>query len=311
MVARTDASVLIQGETGTGKELVARAVHDESLRKHGPYVKLNCSTLPSGLVESELFGHERGAFTGAVSRTDGRFQQAHGGTLFLDEICELPLELQPKLLRVLQEQECERLGSGRTTRVDVRVIAATNADLRQMVLEHRFRADLFYRLNVYSILIPPLRDRRDDIPVLTTLFIRMLAPRMNKEVREIAEEALERLKRHDWPGNVRELRNFIERAVIHSSGPRLEIPPEEFRAGSDAKAATTQTLADAERSHILSVLDQTNGVVSGRNGAALRLGLPRTTLMYRMQKLGIVQRKIVVGDKRTGRSKNLMRGASC
>jgi transcriptional regulator with GAF, ATPase, and Fis domain len=260
-------------------------------------------------VESELFGHERGAFTGAVSRTDGRFQQAHGGTLFLDEIGELPLELQPKLLRVLQEQECERLGSGRTTRVDVRVIAATNADLRQMVLEHRFRADLFYRLNVYSILIPPLRDRRDDIPVLTTLFIRMLAPRMNKEVREIAEEALERLKRHDWPGNVRELRNFIERAVIHSSGPRLEIPPEEFRAGSDAKAATTQTLADAERSHILSVLDQTNGVISGRNGAASRLGLPRTTLMYRMHKLGIVQKRMVVGDKQTVRSKNLMHRA--
>jgi formate hydrogenlyase transcriptional activator len=309
MVAPTDASVLLQGETGTGKELVARAVHDESLRKHGPYVKLNCSALPAGLAESELFGHERGAFTGAVSRTDGLFQQAHGGTLFLDEIGELPLELQPKLLRVLQEQEYERLGSGRTTRVDVRVIAATNADLRQMVLERRFRADLFYRLNVYSILIPPLRDRRDDIPLLATLFIRMLASRMNKEVREIAEEALELLKRHNWPGNVRELRNFIERAVIHSSGPRLEIPPEEFDAGSDAKAATTQTLAEAERCHILSVLDQTNGVVSGRNGAASRLGLPRTTLMYRMHKLGIAQRRIVVGDKQSVRSKDVMRGA--
>src|SRR5579859_1671294 len=188
-------------------------------------------------------------------------------------------------------------------------IAATNADLRQLVLEHRFRADLFYRLNVYSILIPPLRDRRDDIPVLATLFIRMLAPRMNKEVREIAEEALELLKRHNWPGNVRELRNFIERAVIHSSGPRLEIPPEEFRSGSDTKAATTQTLADAERSHILSVLDQTNGVISGRNGAASRLGLPRTTLMYRMQKLGIVQKRMVVGDKQIVRSKNLMHRA--
>jgi formate hydrogenlyase transcriptional activator len=310
MVAPTDASVLLQGETGTGKELVARAVHDESLRKHGPYVKLNCSALPAGLAESELFGHERGAFTGAVSRTDGLFQQAHGGTLFLDEIGELPLELQPKLLRVLQEQEYERLGSGRTTRVDVRVIAATNADLRQMVLERRFRADLFYRLNVYSILIPPLRDRRDDIPLLATLFIRMLASRMNKEVREIAEEALELLKRHNWPANVRELRNFIERAVIHSSGPRLEIPPEEFDAGSDAKAATTQTLAEAERCHILSVLDQTNGVVSGRNGAASRLGLPRTTLMYRMHKLGIVQKRIVVGDKQSVHSKNVMRGAS-
>jgi formate hydrogenlyase transcriptional activator len=310
MVAPTDASVLLQGETGTGKELVARAVHDESLRKHGPYVKLNCSALPAGLAESELFGHERGAFTGAVSRTDGLFQQAHGGTLFLDEIGELPLELQPKLLRVLQEQEYERLGSGRTTRVDVRVIAATNADLGQMVVERRFRADLFYRLNVYSILIPPLRDRRDDIPLLATLFIRMLASRMNKEVREIAEEALELLKRHNWPGNVRELRNFIERALIHSSGPRLEIPPEEFDAGSDSKAVTTQTLAEAERCHILSVLDQTNGVVSGRNGAASRLGLPRTTLMSRMHKLGIAQKRIVVDDKQNVRSKNVMRGAS-
>ena len=309
MVARTDASVLIQGETGTGKELVARAIHDKSLRKDGPYVKLNCSTLPASLVESELFGHERGAFTGAVTRTDGRFQQAHGGMLFLDEIGEFPLELQPKLLRVLQEQEYERLGCGRTNRVDVRVIAATSADLQQMVLERRFRADLFYRLNVYAIPIPPLRDRRDDIPLLARLFIHMLAPRMNKEVREIAEGALERLKRHDWPGNVRELRNFIERAVIQSSGPSLEIPPEEFRAGCSAGAATPKTLADAERHHILSVLAQTNGVVSGRNGAALRLGVPRTTLMYRMRKLGIVQKKIVLRDEKTVRSKDIIRGA--
>lgn len=311
MVAPTDASVLLQGETGTGKELVARALHDESHRKHGPYVKLNCSALPAGLAESELFGHERGAFTGAVSRTDGRFQQAHGGTLFLDEIGELPLELQPKLLRILQEHEYERLGSGRTVRVDVRVLAATNQDLYQMVLERRFRADLFYRLNVYSILIPPLRDRLDDIPLLTALFVHMLAPRMNKEVCEVAKETLERLKHYNWPGNVRELRNFIERAVIHSSGPRLEIPLEEFSAGLAATAATTQTLADAERNHILRVLNQTNGVVSGRNGAASRLGLPRTTLMSRMHKLGIVQKRIVVGDTQTVRSKNLTRGASC
>jgi formate hydrogenlyase transcriptional activator len=309
MVARTDASVLIQGETGTGKELIARAVHDESNRKHGPYVKLNCSALPAGLAESELFGHERGAFTGAVYRTDGRFQQAHGGTLFLDEIGDLPLELQPKLLRVLQEQEYERLGCGRTIRVDVRVIAATNADLHQMVLERRFRADLFYRLNVYSILVPPLRERRDDIPILAALFIRMLAQRMNKVGLEIAEEALEHLRRHNWPGNVRELRNLIERAVIQASGPLLEIPPDEFRMGSPQKAATIQTLADAERSHILSVLDQTNGVVSGRNGAASRLGVPRTTLMYRMRKLGIVKKKIVVLDDETSRFKDIIQRA--
>jgi formate hydrogenlyase transcriptional activator len=296
MVAPTNTAVLIQGETGTGKELVARAIHDESRRK-GQYVKVNCAAMPAGLLENELFGHERGAFTGAVSRTDGRFQQAHGGTLFLDEIGELPLELQPKLLRTLQEHEYERLGSGRTVRVDVRVIAATNADLQQMVLKHRFRADLFYRLNVFAIAIPPLRDRRDDIPVLIGHFIRTLAPRMNKEVCEIPEEALEYFKHHTWPGNVRELQNFVERALVLSSGRRLEIPTGEFRKG--ASFAMPQTLAEAERSHILGVLQQTNGVISGRNGAALRLGLPRTTLMSRMRKLGIVQRRTVVCDWQT------------
>ena len=317
MVATTDTLVLIQGETGTGKELVARAIHDESRRKLGQYVKVNCAAIPGGLLENELFGHERGAFTGAVSRTDGRFQQAHGGTLFLDEIGELPLELQAKLLRILQDREYERLGSGRSVRVDVRVIAATNADLQQMVLNHRFRADLFYRLNVFPIAIPPLRDRRDDLPLLVGQFIRTLAPRMNKEVCEITEEALEHLKQHTWPGNVRELQNFVERALILSSGRRLEIPIEELRTSASPamtqpfaeernhipgvlhQTKMRQTLAEAERNHILGVLHQTNGVISGRNGAALRLGLPRTTLMYRMQKLGIVQRKTIVAHCET------------
>jgi formate hydrogenlyase transcriptional activator len=308
MVAPTNTAVLIQGETGTGKELVARAIHDESRRKFGHYVKVNCAAMPAGLLENELFGHERGAFTGAVSRTDGRFQQAHGGTLFLDEIGELPLELQPKLLRVLQESEYERLGSGRTLRVDVRVVAATNANLQQMVWMGRFRADLFYRLNVFPLAIPPLRDRRDDIPLLIGHFIRTLAPRMNKEVHEIAEEALENLQQHSWPGNVRELRNFVERALILSTGRRLEIPVGELRTSASAaverhhtpgvfqETKIAETLADAERNHILGVLRQTNGVISGRNGAALRLGLPRTTLTSRMRKLGIVQRRTVAGD---------------
>jgi transcriptional regulator with GAF, ATPase, and Fis domain len=293
-VAPTNSAVLILGETGTGKELVARAVHDESPRKHGRYVKVNCAAIPAGLIENELFGHERGAFTGALTRTDGRFQQAHGGTLFLDEIGELPLELQPKLLRVLQERECERVGGVCTIRVDVRVIAATNADLEQMVLQRRFRADLFYRLNVFPILIPPLRDRLDDIPLITKHFIRTLSSQMNKEVSEIADGALKCLRCHTWPGNVRELQNVIERAVIRSSGPTVEISIEELRTASPQTGAKRRTLAEAERSHILDVLKETNGVVAGPNGAVSRLGLPRTTLASRMQKLGIVQRKTVL-----------------
>jgi formate hydrogenlyase transcriptional activator len=299
MVAPTNSAVLILGETGTGKELVARAVHDESPRKHGRYVKVNCAAMPAGLIENELFGHERGAFTGALTRTDGRFQQAHGGTLFLDEIGELPLELQPKLLRALQERECERVGGGCTIRVDVRVIAATNADLEQMVSQRRFRADLFYRLNVFPILIPPLRDRLDDIPLITKHFIRTLSSQMNKEVREIADEALKCLRRHTWPGNVRELQNVIERAVIRSPGPTVEISIEELRATSPQTSAMRRMLAETERVHILDVLKETNGVVSGPNGAASRLGLPRTTLASRMQKLGIVQRKTVLDIERS------------
>jgi formate hydrogenlyase transcriptional activator len=294
MVAPINSAVLILGETGTGKDLVARAVHDESPRKRGRYVKVNCGAIPAGLIENELFGHERGAFTGALTRTDGRFQQAHGGTLFLDEIGELPLELQPKLLRVLQDRECERVGGGCPLRIDVRIIAATNADLGEMVSQRRFRADLFYRLNVFPILIPPLRDRPDDVPLLARHFIRTLSSQMNKEAGEIADEALQCLSRHTWPGNVRELQNVIERAIIRSSGLRLDISTEELKPASPQISAKNRMLAQAERSCILDVLKETNGVVSGPKGAAFRLGLPRTTLMSRMQKLGIVQRKSVL-----------------
>ena len=299
MVARTDSAVLIHGETGTGKELAAKAIHEESFRKCGPYVKLNCAAIPSGLLESELFGHERGAFTGALTQTTGRFQHAHTGTLFLDEIGDLPLELQPKLLRVLQEQEFERLGSNRTIRVDVRIVAATNQNLYQMVRERRFRADLFYRLNVFPITLPPLRERPEDIPLLAQHFIRKYASRMNKEVGRISEGAMEFLLQHDWPGNIRELQNLVERAVIMSSGPNLEVPFGELKSmikGDIGKCDTPtpiRTLADAQRDHILEALRQSSGVVAGRNGAAVRLGLARTTLLYRMRKLGIAQERAV------------------
>ena len=292
MVAPTDSAVLIQGETGTGKELIARAVHDQSLRSRAPFVKVNCAALPAGLLESELFGHERGAFTGALAQTTGRFHLADRGTLFLDEIGDLPLELQPKLLRVLQEQEFERLGSSRTIRVDVRVVAATNQDLAQMVQDKRFRADLYYRLNVFPIAIPPLRERSEDIPLLVRHFVDKFARRMNKEVSHIPSEVMEVLQLHDWPGNVRELQNFLERALIMCSGPHLHLPPGELKqmVKSDTPAAI-RTLADAERHHILHVLQQAGWVVGGREGAAARLGVARTTLLYRMRKLGIAQRK--------------------
>src|ERR1700730_4403979 len=251
MVAPTDSAVLIQGETGTGKELVAKAIHQESFRKRGPYVKLNCAAMPGGLLESELFGHERGAFTGAVTQTAGRFQHAHTGTLFLDEIGDLPLELQPKLLRVLQEQEFERVGSNRTIRVDVRIVAATNQNLHQMVRERRFRPDLFYRLNVFPITLPPLRERLEDIPLLVQHFVRKFASRMNKEVGHISEGAMDLLPQHDWPGNIRELQNFIERAVIMCSGPNLEIPFEDLKRMMKGDTPTpTRTLAEAQRDYI-------------------------------------------------------------
>jgi formate hydrogenlyase transcriptional activator len=289
MVAPTDSAVLIQGETGTGKELIARAVHDQSSRRHEPFVTLNCAAIPSGLLESELFGHERGAYTGALNSAVGRFQLAHQGTLFLDEIGDMPLELQPKLLRVLQEQEFERLGSTRTIQVDVRIVAATNRHLFQMVEERRFRADLFYRLHVFPIALPPLRERVDDIPVLAWHFVRKFADRMNKEIDEIPDNVMDFLQQHSWPGNIRELQNFIERAVILSSGPVLCAPLGDLRGSAGAHTpAASRTLADAERNHILEVLRQVDWVVGGRRGAAVRLGLPRTTLLHRMHKLGIV-----------------------
>jgi formate hydrogenlyase transcriptional activator len=309
MVARTDSAVLIQGETGTGKELVAKAIHEESLRKRGPYVKVNCAAIPAGLIESELFGHERGAFTGALTQRTGRFHLAHTGTLFLDEIGDLPLELQPKLLRVLQEQEFERLGSARTIRIDIRIVAATNQDLAQMVQERRFRADLFYRLNVFPIALPPLRERTEDLPLLVEHFIRKFACRMNKQISHISEEVMEALRRHDWPGNIRELQNYIERAVITSSGPDLRLSPGELKRMIKSDTPTpTRTLSENERDHIVYVLRQVHGVVSGRNGAAARLGVPRTTLLYRMQKLGITQERALAVDDAASRIHGSARG---
>jgi formate hydrogenlyase transcriptional activator len=293
MVAPADATVLIQGETGTGKELIARAIHDQSQRRYKPYVKVNCAAIPAGLLESELFGHERGAFTGAFTQTTGRFQMADRGTLFLDEVGDLPLELQPKLLRVLQEQEFERLGSTRTVRVNVRVVAATNFDLMQMVRERRFRADLFYRLNVFPITVPPLRERSGDIPELVWHFVRKFSARMNREIEAIPDSVMEMLRLHNWPGNIRELQNFLERAMVLSEGPVLRPPMYEPRVASGiTEASSSRTLAEAERDHILEVLHDSRGVLSGQNGAAARLGLKRTTLQYRMRKLGIEQKRV-------------------
>jgi len=294
MVAPEYTAVLISGETGTVKELIARAIHEQSARIRAPYIKVNCSAIPSGLLESELFGHERGAFTGAFTKTTGRFQRAHTGTLFLDEIGDLPLELQPKLLRVLQEQEFERLGSNRTIRVDVRIVAATNQNLQQMVRERRFRVDLFYRLNVFPIALPSLRERPEDITLLVQHFVRKFASRMNKEVSHISEEVMEALRHHDWPGNIRELQNVIERAVILSAGPNLEIPFGELnRMVAGDTPAPTRTVHEVQRDHILEVLRQSGGVVGGPNGAAIRLGLARGTLQYRMRKLGIARDRVV------------------
>jgi formate hydrogenlyase transcriptional activator len=286
MVAPVDSAVLLLGETGTGKELVARAIHDAGPRRQQRFVAVNCAAIPAGLLESELFGHERGAFTGAVSQTAGRFQAADRGTLFLDEVGDLPLELQPKLLRALQEQQVERLGSGgRATSVDVRVIAATNQDLEEMVQQRAFRADLFYRLNVVPIRVPPLRERPEDIPLLVAHFVRQFAERQSKMVEDIPEEAIDTLKQYSWPGNVRELQNVIERAVVATTGPTLRLPWP--ACGSHHAAPSSRTLAQVERDHIVATLQAAKWVLGGPDGAAARLGLSRTTLISRMHRLGI------------------------
>jgi len=292
IVAPTDSTVLIGGETGTGKELIARALHNLSFRRKQPFVKVNCAAIPTGLLESELFGHERGAFTSAISQRIGRFELAHPGTLFLDEVGDIPLELQPKLLRVLQEQEFERLGGTRTLHVDVRLIAATSRDLAQMVEDHEFRGDLYYRLNVFPIAVPPLRDRRDDISLLTWHFVRKYSQQMNKSIDQIPEETIQALTRHHWPGNIRELQNVIERAVILTQGNALNVPLDKLeRASVSTHVNRAITLEEVERQHILQTLAETEWVIGGVHGAAARLGLPRTSLIYRMQKLGIPGRR--------------------
>jgi formate hydrogenlyase transcriptional activator len=288
-VAPTDCTVLVCGETGTGKELIARAIHNRSCRHKAPFVKLNCAAIPTGLLESELFGHEKGAFTGAISQRIGRFELANHGTMFLDEIGEIPLELQPKLLRVLQEREFERLGSSRTLHTDTRLIAATNRDLEKMVEESRFRADLFYRLNVFPIRVPPLRERPEDIPILVRHFAKQYGARMNKQIHAIASETVKALCEYRWPGNIRELQNVIERAVVVTKGSELRVPLSELKRqpAPDAGGACTGTLEEAERAHILATLKQTDWVIAGANGAAARLGMHRSTLQFRMKKLGI------------------------
>jgi DNA-binding NtrC family response regulator len=288
-VASTDSTVLIYGETGTGKELIARAVHHCSDRKHGPFIKVNCGAIPAGLLESELMGHEKGAFTGAIAQRIGRFELAHGGTLFLDEIGEMAPELQPKLLRLLQEREFERVGGTRTIRSNARVIAATNRDLGAMVKTRAFREDLYYRLNVFPVTLPALRERRQDIPVLAEHFVRQVAARLKKDVREISATAMTNLTQYGWPGNIRELENVIERAVILAESSTLQVPPLHSTACPDDKIAQGDDLAAVNKAHILTVLEATRGIVAGPDGAAARLGMKRSTLNYRMKKLGILR----------------------
>jgi formate hydrogenlyase transcriptional activator len=284
MVACTDCTALILGETGTGKELIARMIHNASPRQHRAFVKVNCAAIPVGLLESELFGHERGAFTGAVAQRMGRFELANKGTLFLDEVGDIPLELQPKLLRVLQEQEFERLGSARTLRTDVRLIAATHGNLAQMVAKGTFREDLFYRLNVFPIRVPALRERIEDIPLLVRHFVKQYSERLKKQIDTIPSEAMQVLMRYSWPGNIRELQNFIERAVILSRGSILEPPLAELARLINDTPAEPITLLDVERAHITRILGRVNGELTR---AAFLLAIPRTTLFYKMRRLGI------------------------
>lgn len=291
VVAGSSATVLILGETGTGKELIARAIHNMSSWKNGPFIKVNCAAIPTGLLESELFGHEKGAFTGAVSQKIGRMEMADGGTLFLDEVGEIPAEIQPKLLRVLQDHEFERLGGTRTIQVSLRLITATNRDLSKSVARHEFRSDLFYRLSVFPIRVPALRERREDIPLLVRHFVRKFAERMGRHIETISNETIQRLVSWSWPGNIRELENLMERSVILSEGKTLRVPISELRPHVEPEAeAVDHTLDSAERKHILKVLRKTGGVLSGPHGAAKRLGLKRTTLQSKMQRLKISRR---------------------
>jgi formate hydrogenlyase transcriptional activator len=295
IVAPTDSTVLIQGETGTGKELIARAIHNLSARRGRTFVKLNCAAIPTGLLESELFGHEKGAFTGAIAQRIGRFEMAHGGTLFLDEVGDIPLELQSKLLRVLQEQEFERLGSTKTIKVDVRLVAATNRDLAAMVADKQFRSDLYYRLNVFPILNPPLRERGEDVAALVRYFTQKFARRMNKRIESIPADTMAALATYSWPGNIRELENLIERAVILSGGSTLNVPLSELKEQRPPQPESLRrltTLEDAEREHIRQALQEANWQVGGSSGAAARLGMKRTTLQSKMAKLGIERPRV-------------------
>jgi formate hydrogenlyase transcriptional activator len=292
IVAPTDSTVLIEGETGTGKEVMARAIHTHSKRRTQPFVKVNCAAIPTELLESELFGHEKGAFTGAVTQRIGRFETAHGGTLFLDEIGDLPLNLQTKLLRALQEQEFERVGGNRTIRVDVRIVAATNRDLKKMVEENTFRADLYYRLAVFPVRVPPLRERPEDIPLLACYFVQKHARRMDRNIESISTRSIQALTSYDWPGNIRELQNVIERSVVLSDAPELHVALPELDVKSAPVALygrATNPSEAVERARILQVLRETKGMVGGTNGAAARLGLKRTTLQSRMRKHNIAR----------------------